>query len=445
MRGICIFEDGGYTGLLPLTHNRASYELRLGMYTLLDRILQQYPGKYPVTLFAREDIAGILGERYPYQVNTLDPDADGYLFINGRALDLRPVPLEGEDEVGISKDTIVYVRLSRKNWREMSPDLFMAETGKKRRKAKETLPTSLPSIKVHDVEASFADYPWDIIRNNRAELEKDCGAFSRPKKKQGQVMEGVHILNPQGVFLGKNATVKPGCVLDAGPGPIYIGEKVEIMPNSVITGPVYVGDGSTVMPGARLRDGSNIGPGCKVGGEISNSILHSYSNKQHDGFMGDSYLGSWVNIGAGTVTSNLKNTYGTVKVKLSKGKKLVDTGMVFLGAVICDHTKIGINSSLDAGTHIACHCNVSGRSPIPKYLPPFTWLADQRQQVYNMRKAFIVASTAMARRGKAMSAAEEELYRRLFARTTPERKGMKKVNPATAVNRARQDGTTSRL
>ncbi len=429
MRGICIFEDGGYTGLLPLTHNRASYELRLGMYTLLDRILQQYPGKYPVTLFAREDIADILGEKYPHQVNTLDPDADGYLFINGRALDLPPVQLEGEDEVGICKDTVVYARLNRKNYRTMTTGLFLPETGKERRKAKETLPTSLPSIKVHDVKAGFVDYPWDIIRNNRAELEKDCGAFSTNKKKQGQALDGVHILNPQGVFLGKNATVKPGCVLDAGPGPIYIGEEVEIMPNSVIIGPAYVGDGSTVMPGARLRAGSNIGPDCKVGGEISNSILHSYSNKQHDGFMGDSYLGSWVNIGAGTVTSNLKNTYGTVKVRLNKSKKLVDTGMMFLGAVIGDHTKIGINSSLDAGTHISCHCTVAGESPIPKYLPPFTWLTDQGQQVYNMRKAFIVASTAMARRDRSMSAAEENLYRQLFNRTASERRGMKKVTP----------------
>lgn len=429
MRGVCIFEDSGHTGLLPLTHNRASYELRLGMFTLLDRILQQYPGKYPVTLFAREDIADTLGERYPHQVNTLDPDTDGYLFINGRALDLRPVPLEGEDELGICKDTVVYARLNRKNYRTMTHGLFLPETGEERRKAKDTLPTSLPSIKVHDVEAGFVDYPWDIIRNNRAELEKDCGAFSTRRKKQGQALDGVHMLNPQGVFLGKNATVKPGCVLDAGPGPIYIGDEVEIMPNSVIIGPAYVGDGSTVMPGARLREGSNIGPGCKVGGEISNSILHSYSNKQHDGFMGDSYLGSWVNIGAGTVTSNLKNTYGTVKVSLDKGKRIVDTEMTFLGSVIDDHTKIGINTSLDAGTLISCHCNVACRRPIPKYLPPFTWLTDQGQQVYNMRKAFIVASTDMARRDKAMSAAEEELYRRLFARTSSERKGMKKVTP----------------
>ncbi len=432
MRGICIFEDAGHAGLLPLTHNRASYELRLGMRTLLERILQRYPAKNPITLFTREYLAGVLKERYTHHINELDTGADGYLFINGRTLDLGSVPLEGEDEVGISKDTIVYVRLSRKNWREMSPDLFLAENGKNRRNASGRLPTSLPSIPsitVRDVDAAFIDYPWDIIKNNRAELEKDCSSFSSNKKKQGQVLDMVHMLNPQGVFLGKNATVKPGCVLDAGQGSIYIGNDVEIQPNAVIIGPAYVGDGSVVLPGARLREGSNVGQGCKVGGEISNSILHSYSNKQHDGFMGDSYIGSWVNIGAGTVTSNLKNTYGTVKVKLDKGKKVVDTGMTFLGYVIDDHTKIGINSSLDAGTLISCHCSVACRSPIPKYLPPFTWFTDQRPQVYNMRKAFITASTTLARRGKAMSAAEEEMYRQLFARTTPERKGMKKVTP----------------
>lgn len=416
MKGLCIFEDGGYAGLLPLTYNRASYELRLGMYTLLERILQQYPGRTAVTLFVREYLADVLRERYPHRINTLDPDADGYLFINGRNLDLRHIPLDGKDEIGVHKETLVYARLSKENCQDLSPDFFIDNKPLKLREGQTA---------AREVEIGLADYTWDIVKSNRAELEKDCSTFTKGRM-QGKVYDGVHILNPQGVFLGKGARVKPGCVLDAEKGPVYISQDAEIMPNAVIIGPAYVGIGSVILPGARLREGTNIGEGCKVGGEVSNSIIHSYSNKQHEGFLGDSYVGSWVNIGAGATTSNLKNTYGSVQAKLDRSNKTVDTKQMFFGSVIGDHTKIGINSSLEAGSHIGCHSNIAGRKPIPKYLPPFSFVTDSGQRVYNMRKAFIVASTAMSRREKGMSAAEEEMFRNLFALTAPERKGMKK-------------------
>src|SRR3989338_4169614 len=417
MKGLCIFEDGGYAGLLPLVYGRAAYELRLGMYTLLERILQQYPGKTAISLFVREYLAGVLKERYPYyHINTLDPDADGYLFINGRSLDLGHIPLDGKNEIGLCKGALVYARLSKNNCQGLSSDFFV---NNKPLKLEENPPVT------HEVEVRLADYLWDIAKNNRAEVEKDCSAFKK-NRIHGKVCEGVHILNPQGVFLGDGSKVKPGCVLDAEKGSIYIGQGVEIMPNAVIIGPAYIGKGSTILLGARLREGANVGEGCKVGGEVSNSILHSYSNKQHDGFLGDSYIGSCVNIGAGTVTSNLKNTYGNVQAQLDRGDKTVDTKQMFFGAAIGDHTKIGINSSLDAGSHIGCHCSVAGREPIPKYLPPFSFVTDSGQRVYNMRKAFIVASTAMARREQIMSAAEEEMFRNLFALTAPKRKGMKK-------------------
>lgn len=417
MKGICIFEDGGYSGLLPLAYNRASYELRLGMYTLMERILQQYPEKVSVSLFAREYLTDVLEERFPCRINTLDPDADGYLFINGRSLDLPPVPLKGGDEIGVYEDTLVYARLSKKNFRDLSPDFF---TSNKPLKLKEKPPT------IRQVELTLANYLWDIVKNNREELGKDLSALTGKGRTRGKVYDGVHILNPQRVFLGKGSRVKPGCVLDAEEGPIYIGEDAEIMPNAVIVGPAYIGRGSVILPAARLRQGTNIGEGCKVGGEVSNAIIHSHSNKQHDGFLGDSYVGSWVNIGAGAVTSNLKNTYGSVHAKLDTGKKLVDTKVMFFGSAIGDHAKIGINSSLDAGSHIGCHSNIAGRKPIPKYLPPFSWVTDSGQKVYNMRKAFMVASTAMTRRSKGMSAAEEAMYGKVFALTTSERRAMGK-------------------
>ncbi|MFQ5862081.1 MAG: putative sugar nucleotidyl transferase [Candidatus Brocadiales bacterium] len=416
MRGLCVFEDGGYTGLLPLAYSRASYELRLGMYTLLEKILRHYPNT-TISLFAREYLADVLKERYPHQINTLDPEADGYLFINGRTLNPRPIPLEGEDEIGVCKDTLVYARLSKKNCQNLSPDSFISN---KPLKLKER-----PST-VCEVETAPIDYLWNIIKNNREELEKDFSIFTERGRILGKVYKGVYILNPKGVFLSKGARVKPGCVLDAEEGPVYIGEDATIMPNTTIIGPAFIGNGAVVLPAARLRQGTNVGEGCKVGGEISNSILHSYSNKQHDGFLGDSYIGSWVNLGAGTTTSNLKNTYGNVRVKLSKSKKLVDTKEMFLGVVIGDHTKVGINTNFDTGGLIGCYSSIAGRKPIPKFLPSFSWVTDRGIGVYNMRKAFIAATRAMVRRDIHMSAAEEAMFKKVFALTAPERKGMRK-------------------
>lgn len=418
MKGLCVFEDGGYAGLLPLTCNRAAYELRMGIYTFLERTLQHYPENVSVSLFVREYLADVLGERHPHGINTLDPDADGYLFINGRILDLEQIPLDGKDKIVVWKDTIVYARLGKKACMGLTPDSFLSPDNK--------LPKLTDRAPAFQIEYNFADYIWDVIKNNREEVTKDCGAFPKGKKIRGKVHEGVHVLNPRGVFVGKGATVKPGCVLDAEKGPIYIDKDAEIMHNAVIIGPVYVGRGSVVLPAARLREGSNVGEACKVGGEISNSILHSYSNKQHDGFLGDSYVGSWVNIGAGTVTSNLKNTYGTVRAQLGRGEKLVDTEETFFGSAIGDHAKIGINVSLDAGTHIGCHSSVAARGPVPKFVPPFSWYTDEGHKIYNMRQAFITASRVMARRDKTMTTAEEAMYRELFTLTSKDRKGLRK-------------------
>lgn len=417
MWGLCVFEDSGYSNLLPLTYSRTPYELRVGIFTLLEKILRNYPVA-TISLFAREYLSEVLKERYPYRINTLDPGAYGYLFVNGRVLEQERIPLEGEEEVGVCKNTLVYARLCRKHYEDLSPDSFSGGEAIKRLRKK--------SIIVRKVEVSLIDYTWDVIGANRKELERDFLALAGRGRILGEVCKGAHVLNPRAVFLNRGARVMPGCVLDAESGPIFVDEDATIMPNATIIGPAFIGRGAIALPGAKLREGANIGQGCKVGGEVSNSILHSYSNKQHDGFLGDSYIGSWVNIGAGTTTSNLKNTYGNVRVILGGGKKSIDTNETFLGAVIGDHTRVGINIGLDAGSVIGCYSSIAGRRAVPKFLPPFSWVTDSGVMVYNMRKAFVAASRAMARRDMHMSAAEEAMYRKVFALTASERRGMRR-------------------
>ena len=208
-------------------------------------------------------------------------------------------------------------------------------------------------------------------------------------------------------------------MIDAGGGPVYIGNGVTILPNTTIEGPVYIGDHAVVQSQTRLRGGANIGEHCKVGGEISNTIFHSYSNKQHDGFFGDSYIGSWVNIGAGTVNSNLLNTYGDVKVDF--GGNIINTNQMFLGMAMGDHTKTAINTTIMTGSVFSFACNIVTSAYPPKYLPSFAWYSDRGMKVTILEKALHVAKIVMKRRDKEMTPAEEQLFKTVFQLTEKER------------------------
>ncbi len=400
MNGICIFEDSGYSGLLPLVYMKPVCRLRCGILSLEEKILNQYP-EATVSLFCRDYLADVLTEEErSYGINALDVQAECYLFVNGRLLTWEPVPLEGPDEVGLFGSTLVYLRLGKERYRELSPKDFLE--GK--------VLSKLGGVTEKEVDATCASYFWDIIRHNREEIKRDWERLSSCRGVNGRIDEGVSLLNPGSIFIGKGSRIKPGCVLDAEEGPIFIEEGVLVQPNTTILGPAYLGKGAIVRPSTRLREGSNIGEGCRVGGEVSNSILHSYSNKQHDGFLGDSYIGSWVNIGAGTTNSNLKNTYGSIRVQF--GDMTVDSGETFLGVAIGDHTKIGINSSLSAGGIVGFSCNVIGRYPVPRFVSSFSWCAE-RVQTYHLDNALEVARRAMSRRQKTLSEAEEALFMKI--------------------------------
>ncbi len=222
------------------------------------------------------------------------------------------------------------------------------------------------------------------------------------------------------IFTGKNTVIKPGCVLDAENGPIYIGNNVKISSNSVIEGPVFIGDNVVIQPLSKILAGANIGNVSKVGGEIVNTIIQDYSNKQHDGFLGDSYIGSWVNLGAGTVNSNLTNTYGTVKVQMFD--KVIDTGQTFLGMIMGDHTKTAINTKFTTGSIIGFACNILMTRTPPKFTPSFSWYSDNATRDYDVKRDLQVARRMMERRDKKMTRNGEKVFKAIFALTEAERK-----------------------
>ena len=229
---------------------------------------------------------------------------------------------------------------------------------------------------------------------------------------EGVVSEGAHIVEPARVSIGEGASVAPGAVLDGTGGPVIVAPGARIMANAVILGPAFIGSGTVIKVGAKIYGGTSVGESCKVGGEVEDSIIHSYSNKQHEGFLGHSYLGSWVNLGASTDTSDLKNNYSTVRVEIAG--QVHDTGSMFVGATIGDHSKTAIGTKLSTGVMIGVFANVVAREISPKVIPSFAWSVNGEQTVHQLERAIATARLVMARRGVGLTRSGETVIRRVF-------------------------------
>jgi UDP-N-acetylglucosamine diphosphorylase/glucosamine-1-phosphate N-acetyltransferase len=207
--------------------------------------------------------------------------------------------------------------------------------------------------------------------------------------------------------------LEPGCVLDASRGPIVLAEKSSVGANAVLQGPCYIGAHSAVTPLSLIRPGVSVGQMCKIGGEVSNSILLGYTNKAHEGFLGDSYLGKWVNFGAGTTTSNLKNTYGQISVR--RGDQIIPTGRRFLGALVGDHSKTGILTRLAAGAYVGFCASIAGEGPPTRFVPSYTFENDKGRETYDLERALDVTRRVYARRDRPFTNYDEHVMRYVAA------------------------------
>jgi UDP-N-acetylglucosamine diphosphorylase / glucose-1-phosphate thymidylyltransferase / UDP-N-acetylgalactosamine diphosphorylase / glucosamine-1-phosphate N-acetyltransferase / galactosamine-1-phosphate N-acetyltransferase len=417
-QSICIFEDPHYTRLLPLVYMRPAYELRCGMTTLRQKLVRCYPG-VPVTLRSRSDLGDLMRQQNPgIPVNVIP--ASSCLFLNGRVIAdeslIAQIPLEGEDTVYVEGDALVAARVSGSamdRLRSGLPDVPRA--------------ADFDGIPQREVQVKAITWPWDLVNANGREIAADFHLLTAgvPKKIAGHVHDGVYLVNPDMIFIEEGATVKPGVVLDAEQGPIHIEKNALIFPHVTIEGPVCVGEGSRIKAGAKIYECTSIGPVCKVGGEVESSIVHGFSNKQHDGFLGHSYLGTWVNLGADTNNSDLKNNYGHVRVTIN-GRQ-VDSGSVFAGLFMGDHSKSAINTMFNTGTVVGFSSNVFGAGFPPKSIPSFAWGGAEEMSVYDLERALDVARRVMARRNTVMSGVEEQVFRKVFELTQEERRnaGMK--------------------
>lgn len=409
---LCIFEDQLCKNFLPLVYFRPVYALRCGATKIREKIERLLPNA-AVVYHSRPELADYLGERHPDRTMNSLRDEPTW-FINGRALAdhhlsklIQTTPrratvfVNGKNIVAAYSNTVPAALKENLVSGCVSEDFFK-------------------NFESTEAQAALLTYPWELVHRNGEEIRNDFVVYTKVMKTKPKTFPDVHLLNPKAIVIGKGTVIKPGVVLDAENGPIIIGESVTIMPNAVITGPAFIGNGSLVKVGAKIYPNTTIGNVCKVGGELDASIIHSYTNKQHDGFLGHSYLGSWVNIGADTNNSDLKNNYGPVEV-IVNGEP-VDTKEQFVGLFMGDHSKTGINVMFNTGTVVGVSCNLYGSGLPPKYLPSFSWgNIGSSFFAYRLEKSIETAQRVMARRNVAWTPAYERLFRKVFDDTVAER------------------------
>jgi UDP-N-acetylglucosamine diphosphorylase / glucose-1-phosphate thymidylyltransferase / UDP-N-acetylgalactosamine diphosphorylase / glucosamine-1-phosphate N-acetyltransferase / galactosamine-1-phosphate N-acetyltransferase len=422
---LILFEDEGYRLLLPLVHTRPTFELRCGIFTLRERVAAITGND--ARAICRPHLATVYGAgRWP--LSLLSRSAN-LTFVNGRALDLGWLP----DLLHATGNTIVIGEDTHTPQRQ--PILLGARLSPALASAvllyliNQEIGLALKELRrfatVREVKARTLIYPWDLITNNGQQVIDDLvlhqqvhhwpSAAQQPPKGDGLVLN-----NPEQIFLHPAAKLEGPLAIDARDGPVII-DAAKIEPFSFIQGPTYIGPGSLISS-ARVRGETSIGPVCRIGGEIEASIIQGYSNKHHDGFLGHSYLGEWVNIGAMTTNSDLKNTYGLIKVNI-EGMGQVDSGVLKLGCFLSDHVKLGIGLHLNGGAVIGPGSNIFGVHFAPKNIPPFTWGGEIFRE-YRIDGMIDVTRKVMGRRKLALSAAQETMLRDVFAMTRGYRSNM---------------------
>jgi len=406
---VVLFEDGQHRAFGPLTSLRPMFSLRCGVFRLREKWEMRRP-RWRVALLPRAELADVFAEELPRR--GIDGLGDGpTVLVSGRALAderlLAAAEAVSGEAVLRAGNAAVGARIERD---------VRGRVGAFGRSGGDVAVLGIDAAV--DVPARLVSRPWDIVELTAGEIAADAELRGVLCGVKGLVHPGAHLIEPGRVAIGEGATVGPGAVIDAAAGPVVIGEGATVMANAVVIGPAAVGARSVVRAGARIYGGTSIGPVCKVGGEVEASVLQSFTNKQHDGFLGHSYLGSWVNIGAATDGSDLKNNYGDVRVEI--GGELVDTGLTHVGAVVGDHSKTAIGTKLGTGTVVGAFCSVLSSGPTPRSIPAFSWGTGGGFVLHDVDRALATARRVMARRGMTLTAAYEARVRALFREARPD-------------------------
>src|SRR5690554_1236800 len=393
---ISIFTDAKYSNLYPLTITRPADDLRSGILTIREKWLAHLQ----VEKYTRQKNSLFTGL---FDENNLDTTEPTY-WINSCLLPT-PVIIEQIQSLkvgeGIYANEIPLIVL-------LAPDatqyLLQEELG---------VPEATNKIE-HKEKIRFLRYPWELLKYNAVEISNDLPLFNYPVLRTEEYAGKIFFSNPNNIFVSPTAVIEPGCTIHASQGPVFIGDNAIIESGSFIKGPVAICENAVTKMASRIYEGATIGPVCKVGGEVAHCIFHSYSNKAHDGYAGNSIFGQWCNLGADTNTSNLNNNYSTVKIPDWDSKKLIETGFQFLGTVMGDHSKTSINSMLKTGTMYGVSSNLFMSGFPPKHIQSFSWVDCDNPKIYRLEKALETMVAMMKRRNVELTPAYKAMMQKIF-------------------------------
>jgi UDP-N-acetylglucosamine diphosphorylase/glucosamine-1-phosphate N-acetyltransferase len=264
------------------------------------------------------------------------------------------------------------------------------------------------------------EHTWDIFQKNDAALREDFELITEGRHSQS-IPKSVNVLSPENIFIEEGAKLE-FVTLNASTGPIYIGKNTEIMEGSVIRGPFALCEGAQVKLATKVYGATTVGPECRIGGEVNNAVLFGYSNKGHDGFLGNAVIGEWCNIGADSNNSNLKNNYEEVKLWSYETDSFVKTGLQFCGLMMGDHSKCGINTMFNTGTVVGVSANIFGSGFPRNFVPSFSWGGASGFTTYMPKKAFDTTKIVMLRRHIEFDAQEQAILEHVFELTKKYRK-----------------------
>jgi UDP-N-acetylglucosamine diphosphorylase/glucosamine-1-phosphate N-acetyltransferase len=363
--------------LLPLTYTRPVAEIRIGIFTIYEKWKQYL--KNPLFYYTET----YLQKKFPNAGKL-----SNHTFINGAVC---PTP------------ALTAAILHLKSGQSLvQNDILLAYNGSEGEKISYHYPlTVIKNL-------------WDIFAFNSREIIADFEMIRNKSETVSIRDEHTKVYHSENIFIEPGAIVK-AAILNAENGPIYLGRDAQVHEGAIIRGPFALCEGATVNMGSKMRENTTIGPYSKVGGEISNSVIFGYSNKAHDGFMGNSVIGEWCNLGADTNTSNLKNNYGEVEIYNYKEKKQVKTGLQFCGLIMGDHSKCSINTMFNTGTVAGVSANIFGGGFPPKFISSFSWGGAAGFTEFDLNKAFEVAQRVTSRRNIPFDTKEREIFTEIFS------------------------------
>jgi UDP-N-acetylglucosamine diphosphorylase/glucosamine-1-phosphate N-acetyltransferase len=385
---IILFDDQSRAQLLPLTFTRPIAELRIGMLSIKEKWHYLFPDA--TISYHTEDY---LQEKYPLEKSKLNYWINASVLPN---LSFVQAIKHLSENSAIEHKGIVLAKYSS----ELSSEFNSQEA---------------------DFEYQYLNALPQIFSWNDAECRADFLHLTKLKKSQDLNASNTIIGNADQLFIEEGASVNAS-ILNTNAGPIYIAKDAEVMEGSMIRGPFYLGEHSQTKMGTKIYGATSIGPHCKVGGELNNVVIFGYSNKAHDGFLGNAVIGEWCNLGADSNNSNLKNNYAEVKLWNYSSNNFKKTGLQFCGLIMGDHAKCGINTMFNTGTVVGVASNVFGAGFPRNFIADFSWGGAQGMEVYQLNKVFEVAAKVFERRGLDFNEVEKNILLNIFESTKEYRK-----------------------